>query len=114
MTQVAATSPGAMALHKSGNAQPPRRRFLRRFLALFLSRGLNRFLVPCTAAGFVRALIAELWSALECGSEDAGVVRPKATPVEPIDRSCLKVPRLSWNLNNSLLEAIFFFFNQWI
>ncbi|XP_044232280.1 protein broad-minded isoform X3 [Thunnus albacares] len=42
------------------------------------------------SSGFVRALVLELWSALECGSEDVRVVRPKPTPMEPIDRSCLK------------------------
>ncbi|XP_029318719.1 LOW QUALITY PROTEIN: protein broad-minded [Cottoperca gobio] len=57
VTQVAATAPGAAALHSSG---------------------------------FVRALVVELWSVLECGSEDVGVVRPKPTPMDPIDRSCLK------------------------
>uniref|UniRef100_A0A8C9Y681 Protein broad-minded n=1 Tax=Sander lucioperca TaxID=283035 RepID=A0A8C9Y681_SANLU len=43
------------------------------------------------SSGFVRALVVELWSVLECGSEDVGVVRPKPTPMDPIDRSCLKV-----------------------
>ncbi|TWW68569.1 Protein broad-minded TBC1 domain family member 32 [Takifugu flavidus] len=57
MTQVAATAPGVVALHKSG---------------------------------FVQALIVELWSVLECSSEDVGVARPQPTPTEPIDRSCLK------------------------
>ncbi|XP_061560030.1 protein broad-minded isoform X1 [Phycodurus eques] len=41
-------------------------------------------------SGFVRALVLELWSALECRSEDARAVRPKPTPMDPIDRSCLK------------------------
>ncbi|XP_069580309.1 protein broad-minded [Brachyistius frenatus] len=41
-------------------------------------------------SGFVRALVVELWSVLECGSEDVRVVRPKPTPMDPIDRSCLK------------------------
>nr|XP_019959269.1 PREDICTED: protein broad-minded [Paralichthys olivaceus] len=41
-------------------------------------------------SGFVRALVVELWSTLECGSEDVRVVRPKPTPMDPIDRSCLK------------------------
>ncbi|KAM9354123.1 protein broad-minded [Pholidichthys leucotaenia] len=41
-------------------------------------------------SGFVRALVVELWSVLECGSEDVRVARPKPTPMEPIDRSCLK------------------------
>ncbi|XP_038582947.1 protein broad-minded [Micropterus salmoides] len=57
VTQVAATAPGVVALHRSG---------------------------------FVRALVIELWSVLECGSEDIKVVRPKPTPMDPIDRSCLK------------------------
>ncbi|XP_029705480.1 protein broad-minded-like isoform X2 [Takifugu rubripes] len=57
MTQVAATAPGVVALHKSG---------------------------------FVQALIVELWSVLECSSEDVRVARPQPTPTEPIDRSCLK------------------------
>lgn len=46
-------------------------------------------------SGFVRALVIELWSALECGSEDVRVVRPKPTPMDPVDRSCLKV-RSTW------------------
>ncbi|XP_060947669.1 protein broad-minded [Limanda limanda] len=41
-------------------------------------------------SGFVRALVLELWSALECGSEDVRVVRPRPTPMDPIDRSCVK------------------------
>ncbi|XP_061669175.1 LOW QUALITY PROTEIN: protein broad-minded [Syngnathoides biaculeatus] len=41
-------------------------------------------------SGFVRALVLELWSLLECGSEDVRAVRPNPTPVDPIDRSCLK------------------------
>uniref|UniRef100_A0A8C3AYS1 Protein broad-minded n=1 Tax=Cyclopterus lumpus TaxID=8103 RepID=A0A8C3AYS1_CYCLU len=41
-------------------------------------------------SGFVQALVVELWSVLECGSEDIGVVRPMPTPMDPIDRSCLK------------------------
>ncbi|XP_034555968.1 protein broad-minded isoform X2 [Notolabrus celidotus] len=42
------------------------------------------------SSGFVRALVVELWSALECGTEDLRVVGPKPTPMDPIDRSCLK------------------------
>uniref|UniRef100_A0A8C4GKS5 Protein broad-minded n=1 Tax=Dicentrarchus labrax TaxID=13489 RepID=A0A8C4GKS5_DICLA len=47
--------------------------------------------VALHSSGFVRALVVELWSVLECGSEDVRVVRPKPTPMDPIDRSCLKV-----------------------
>ncbi|XP_076021448.1 protein broad-minded [Genypterus blacodes] len=46
--------------------------------------------VALHSSGFVRALVIELWSALECGKEDVRVVRPKPTPMDPIDRSCLK------------------------
>nr|XP_057920239.1 protein broad-minded [Doryrhamphus excisus]XP_057920246.1 protein broad-minded [Doryrhamphus excisus]XP_057920253.1 protein broad-minded [Doryrhamphus excisus]XP_057920261.1 protein broad-minded [Doryrhamphus excisus] len=41
-------------------------------------------------SGFVQALVLDLWSALECSSEDARVVHPKPTPMDPIDRTCLK------------------------
>ncbi|XP_070782053.1 protein broad-minded [Enoplosus armatus] len=46
--------------------------------------------VALHSSGFVRAMVVELWSALECGNEDIRVVRPKPTPMDPIDRSCLK------------------------
>uniref|UniRef100_A0A8C6UUP5 Protein broad-minded n=1 Tax=Neogobius melanostomus TaxID=47308 RepID=A0A8C6UUP5_9GOBI len=46
--------------------------------------------VALNSSGFVRALVLELWSVLECGSEDLRVCRPKPTPMDPIDRSCLK------------------------
>ncbi|XP_020492720.2 protein broad-minded [Labrus bergylta] len=42
------------------------------------------------SSGFIRALVVELWSLLECGTEDVRGVRPKPTPMDPIDRSCLK------------------------
>ncbi|KAI4802171.1 hypothetical protein KUCAC02_020025, partial [Chaenocephalus aceratus] len=41
-------------------------------------------------SGLVRALVVELWAVLECGIEEVGVVCPRPTPMEPIDRSCLK------------------------
>ncbi|EHB03981.1 hypothetical protein GW7_15988, partial [Heterocephalus glaber] len=41
-------------------------------------------------SGFVSALVAGLWSSLECGGEDTMVNHPRPTPVEPIDRSCQK------------------------
>ncbi|KAF7658919.1 hypothetical protein LDENG_00005960 [Lucifuga dentata] len=46
--------------------------------------------VALRSSGFVRALVMELWSSLECGSDDVRVVRPKPTPMDPIDRTCLK------------------------
>ncbi|KAJ0026787.1 hypothetical protein NQD34_017787 [Periophthalmus magnuspinnatus] len=46
--------------------------------------------VALSSSGFIKALVIELWSVLECGNEDVRVVRPKPTPMDPIDRSCLK------------------------
>ncbi|KAM6915461.1 protein broad-minded [Xenentodon cancila] len=47
-------------------------------------------IVALHSSGFVRAQVVELWSALEWGSDNVRVVRPTPTPMEPIDRSCLK------------------------
>lgn len=44
-------------------------------------------------SGFISALITELWSNLECGRDDVRVTHPRATPVDPIDRSCQKKHR---------------------
>ncbi|XP_011241494.1 protein broad-minded isoform X2 [Mus musculus] len=41
-------------------------------------------------SGFISALITELWSNLECGRDDVRLTHPRATPVDPIDRSCQK------------------------
>ncbi|XP_007484560.1 protein broad-minded isoform X2 [Monodelphis domestica] len=41
-------------------------------------------------SGFINALITELWAILECGRDDVRVTQPRATPVDPIDRSCQK------------------------
>uniref|UniRef100_A0A3P8UNG1 TBC1 domain family, member 32 n=1 Tax=Cynoglossus semilaevis TaxID=244447 RepID=A0A3P8UNG1_CYNSE len=46
--------------------------------------------VALQRSGFVRALVVELWSTLECGTDDVRVVRPKPTPMDPVDRSCHK------------------------
>ncbi|XP_010636555.1 protein broad-minded [Fukomys damarensis] len=69
-TQVASTAAGAAMLRDSG-------------------------ILPCvcdasSSPGFVRALVAGLWSSLECGGDDARVTYPGPTPVEPIDRRCQK------------------------
>ncbi|XP_051511088.1 protein broad-minded isoform X2 [Myxocyprinus asiaticus] len=47
-------------------------------------------IVALQNSGFVQTIVVELWSALECGREDVRVVHPKSTPMDPIDRSCLK------------------------
>ncbi|XP_078798719.1 protein broad-minded isoform X3 [Oryzias latipes] len=41
-------------------------------------------------SGFIQELLVQLWSALECGSDDAQLAAPKPTSMDPIDRSCLK------------------------
>ncbi|EDL92914.1 rCG21950, isoform CRA_a [Rattus norvegicus] len=41
-------------------------------------------------SGFISALITELWANLECGRDDVRLTHPRATPVDPIDRSCQK------------------------
>ncbi|KAM6181809.1 protein broad-minded [Erethizon dorsatum] len=41
-------------------------------------------------SGFVSALVAALWCALECGGDEARVTHPRSTPVDPIDRSSQK------------------------
>uniref|UniRef100_A0AAR2LDU1 Protein broad-minded n=1 Tax=Pygocentrus nattereri TaxID=42514 RepID=A0AAR2LDU1_PYGNA len=47
-------------------------------------------IVALHSSGKTSAIVVELWSALECGREDVRVVHPKSTPMDPIDRSCLK------------------------
>uniref|UniRef100_UPI00398F1A84 protein broad-minded isoform X1 n=2 Tax=Pristiophorus japonicus TaxID=55135 RepID=UPI00398F1A84 len=47
-------------------------------------------IVALQSSGFIKALVMELWCVLECGRDDARMINPKPTPVEPIDRSCQK------------------------
>uniref|UniRef100_A0A1A8IJY9 Protein broad-minded n=1 Tax=Nothobranchius kuhntae TaxID=321403 RepID=A0A1A8IJY9_NOTKU len=47
-------------------------------------------IVALQRSGFVQVLMVELWSFLECGCDDVRVVRPRSTPMDPIDMSCLK------------------------
>ncbi|XP_032877077.1 protein broad-minded isoform X1 [Amblyraja radiata] len=47
-------------------------------------------IVALQSSGFIKALVMELWSVLECGRDDARMINPKPTPVEAIDRSCQK------------------------
>ncbi|XP_014851708.1 PREDICTED: protein broad-minded isoform X2 [Poecilia mexicana] len=56
-------------------------------------------------SGFVRLLVVDLWSALECGGDDARVIRPKPTPMDSIDRSCLKSFLSLVNLLSSSLSV---------
>ncbi|XP_038159620.1 protein broad-minded [Cyprinodon tularosa] len=42
------------------------------------------------SSGFVTSLVVELWLALESGADDTRVAHPRPTPMDPIDRSCLK------------------------
>jgi hypothetical protein len=41
--------------------------------------------------GYIKSLISELWSVLECGPLDTVLFTPKAWPVDPIERSSHKV-----------------------
>uniref|UniRef100_A0A8B9ZDH3 Protein broad-minded n=1 Tax=Buteo japonicus TaxID=224669 RepID=A0A8B9ZDH3_9AVES len=41
--------------------------------------------------GFIKALVTELWTLLECGKDDLRITQPKSTPVDPIDQNCQKV-----------------------
>ncbi|TRY89901.1 hypothetical protein DNTS_034232 [Danionella cerebrum] len=47
-------------------------------------------IVALQSSGFVQTIVVELWTALECGREDVRMVHPKSTPMDPIDRSCIK------------------------
>ncbi|XP_069742980.1 protein broad-minded isoform X2 [Narcine bancroftii] len=47
-------------------------------------------IVALQSSGFIKALVMDLWSVLECGRDDTRMINPKPTPVEPIDRSCQK------------------------
>ncbi|XP_070575308.1 protein broad-minded-like [Ptychodera flava] len=47
-------------------------------------------MVALQSAGFIKAVLAELWSVLECCPDDKRVIRPVATPVDPIDRTAHK------------------------
>ena len=42
-------------------------------------------------AGYIKALITELWSTIECGKTDITLFTPKSWPVDPIDKSSHKV-----------------------
>ncbi|XP_037837614.1 protein broad-minded isoform X2 [Kryptolebias marmoratus] len=46
--------------------------------------------VALQSSGFVQALVVELWSALECGSDDIRVVHPRPTPMDHTDGICHK------------------------
>ncbi|XP_028653624.1 protein broad-minded [Erpetoichthys calabaricus] len=46
--------------------------------------------VALQSSGFVKAIVLELWSVLECGRDDVRIAYPKSTPMDPIDRSCQK------------------------
>ncbi|XP_033110986.1 protein broad-minded-like [Anneissia japonica] len=41
-------------------------------------------------SGFIKRIVNELWTVLECGRDDRPVLRPSHTPVDPIDRTAHK------------------------
>lgn len=42
-------------------------------------------------AGYIKSLLSELWSVLECGPLDTVLFTPKHWPVDPIERASHKV-----------------------
>ncbi|XP_041043400.1 protein broad-minded isoform X4 [Carcharodon carcharias] len=66
-------------------------------------------IVALQSSGFIKALVLELWSVLECGRDDARMINPKPTPVEPIDRSCQKdvIDRLVIMNSNAKIHSLF-------
>ncbi|NWX90911.1 BROMI protein, partial [Nothoprocta pentlandii] len=46
--------------------------------------------VALQSSGFIKALVTEVWSLLECGKDDVRITQPKSFPVDPIDQSCQK------------------------
>ncbi|KAI8790403.1 protein broad-minded [Biomphalaria glabrata] len=42
------------------------------------------------STGYIKALLVELWSSLECGPQDVPVFTPKSWPIDPVDRSSQK------------------------
>ncbi|CAG5928448.1 unnamed protein product [Menidia menidia] len=74
----AATPRGLTLLHQTGA------------LPHCVSHMFSRLTKKLQVISFVRTLVAELWSAVECGSDDVRVVQPRPTPMDPMDRSCLK------------------------
>uniref|UniRef100_A0A8D0KW78 Protein broad-minded n=1 Tax=Strix occidentalis caurina TaxID=311401 RepID=A0A8D0KW78_STROC len=46
--------------------------------------------VALQSSGFIKTLVTELWTLLECGKDDLRITQPKTTPVDPIDQSCQK------------------------
>ncbi|KAH9488114.1 hypothetical protein Btru_065340, partial [Bulinus truncatus] len=42
------------------------------------------------STGYIKALLVELWSSLECGPQDVPVFAPKSWPIDPVDRNSQK------------------------
>lgn len=51
----------------------------------------NKFNIFFPCSGYIKSLIAELWSVLECGALDTPLFTPKSWSVDAIDRSSHKV-----------------------
>lgn len=51
----------------------------------------DRFYIYFPYTGYIKSLIAELWSVLECGASDTPLFTPKSWSVDAIDRSSHKV-----------------------
>uniref|UniRef100_A0A8D0BTL6 TBC1 domain family member 32 n=1 Tax=Salvator merianae TaxID=96440 RepID=A0A8D0BTL6_SALMN len=101
----AATPKGLLLLHRTGTVNECVSFMFNRFTKNLQVSGFEKFgygvIVSQVAAtgfgavalqnsGFIKALITELWSVLECGRDDVRVTHPRSIPVDPIDRSCQK------------------------
>ncbi|XP_071503621.1 protein broad-minded-like [Diadema antillarum] len=47
-------------------------------------------MVALQSSGFIKTLVTEMWSVLECGKDDQPVLRPGPYPTQPIDRASHK------------------------
>ncbi|XP_044281517.1 protein broad-minded [Varanus komodoensis] len=101
----AATPKGLLLLQSTGTVNECITFMFNRFTKNFQVNGCEKFgygvivsqvaatasgAVALQSSGFIKALVTELWSVLECGRDDVRVTQPKSTPVDPIDRSCQK------------------------
>lgn len=60
-----------------------------KFICMATAR--NEFYIFFPYTGYIKSLIAELWSVLECGASDTPLFTPKSWSVDAIDRSSHKV-----------------------
>ena len=57
---------------------------------------MNTFPTALLQAGFLSAIVKDLWVNLEYATDEIQVTAPKPYPLQPIDRSVQKVMINSW------------------